>query len=185
MSEGWWESHSRRATASGMELMTYADYLQTNHWKRLRRVKLEQANYHCHRCESTWYLQVHHRVYRKSWYDSIPEDLEVVCGYCHKKEHGILRVNDRPIYTYKEREEIVAKLCPNNIPKPKPIKPRQPAPFNPKRKVTTIMNELVHGVKMKPIIPEIDRAIESLRKLKHQLLELNDPSLRLYGPQTV
>lgn len=91
--------------------MSYKEYLQTNHWKRLRRVKLEQAGYKCEQCESTFWLAVHHVSYRKSWFDSQPEDLKVLCNYCHKKAHGILKPNDRPIYTVAQRDSIVKNLC--------------------------------------------------------------------------
>lgn len=145
--------------------MTYLEYLQTNHWKRLRRVKLEQAGYACQRCDSTYFLQVHHRVYRKSWFDSIPEDLEAVCGYCHKKEHGILGINDRPIYTYSQRDAIVRKLCGDHKrtyrPPPKLGPKKSPA----LKDVKTICNHLIASFS----INALDSAIEQLSKIRQEV----------------
>jgi DNA-directed RNA polymerase subunit RPC12/RpoP len=83
----------------------YSEYLESIHWKTLRRKKLESARYRCERCGSSFKLQVHHRIYVGCWQRNTIEDLEVVCDYCHRKEHGLLRVNDRPVYTAEQRAE--------------------------------------------------------------------------------
>lgn len=66
----------------------YADFLRSGFWGDVRYRKLE-LNPRCQRCNSTRDLQVHHKFYRKSWYDTEIEDLETLCHDCHKKEHGI------------------------------------------------------------------------------------------------
>jgi len=78
-----------------MNTVQYQEYLQSDHWKNLRRVKLEQAGYKCSKCGSAFTLQVHHLNYRNIL-DVNEKDLVVLCRYCHEKEHGI-KSNARPI----------------------------------------------------------------------------------------
>jgi DNA-directed RNA polymerase subunit RPC12/RpoP len=72
-----------------MNKAEYQDYLGSDHWKALRRQRLELANYKCESCGSRHFLQVHHRKYRQIW-DATVADLVTLCDYCHKKEHGIV-----------------------------------------------------------------------------------------------
>lgn len=66
----------------------YRRFLQTPFWKELsERVKAAAGK--CARCDSVESPQSHHRVYREDWFETQPEDLEVLCRTCHKKEHGI------------------------------------------------------------------------------------------------
>lgn len=67
----------------------YASYLQSDHWKKLRRLKLESCGYKCNKCGSKFYLQVHHEQYRNI-YNVTLKDLVVLCRYCHEKAHGIV-----------------------------------------------------------------------------------------------
>ncbi|MDO8610974.1 MAG: hypothetical protein Q7R95_10620 [bacterium] len=63
----------------------YRNYLQSEHWKNLRREKLEK-NPRCERCSSYLSLDVHHREYH-NLYDVLLIDLETLCRLCHDKEH--------------------------------------------------------------------------------------------------
>lgn len=67
--------------------LPYAEYLQTEHWQKLRRVCLERSYNACNRCGSSVFLQVHHRNYERLGQERMI-DLEVLCDSCHKKEHN-------------------------------------------------------------------------------------------------
>jgi hypothetical protein len=66
----------------------YRLYLESNHWKELRRKRLEVAQYKCEKCKSPFSLQVHHIRYR-NLYDVEVGDLICLCDYCHQKHHGL------------------------------------------------------------------------------------------------
>ena len=68
-------------------------YLKTDHWKDLKRRKLELVN-SCEDCETKKYLDVHHLVYR-NLYDVELDDLVVLCRRCHKAEHKKSEEKDR------------------------------------------------------------------------------------------
>lgn len=70
--------------------VTYAEYLQTPHWKSIRARKLDSHGSACNRCRSTESIQVHRVYYSKSWWNCRLADLEVLCESCHQKEHRIL-----------------------------------------------------------------------------------------------
>jgi hypothetical protein len=71
-----------------MSKKAYAEYLQSEHWKVLKRKRLEIASYRCEVCGSPHMLHVHHLRY-KNLYDVLPSDLQVLCDYHHSKAHGI------------------------------------------------------------------------------------------------
>jgi hypothetical protein len=75
-------------TVQYMTKSEYQAYLESDHWKSLRRQKLEQSGYKCSKCGSPCNLQVHHLRYR-SIYNVKLSDLEVLCQYHHLKQHGI------------------------------------------------------------------------------------------------
>lgn len=66
----------------------YREFLKSDFWKEMSSMKRRMVG-RCERCPSTKRLQCHHRVYRKDWYDTRMEDLEVVCRDCHMVEHGL------------------------------------------------------------------------------------------------
>lgn len=68
--------------------MTYQDYLHTSHWRSLRYQVLKRDGFKCIRCNAKSALQAHHKVYRKSWFDTVPEDCITLCDRCHDIEHG-------------------------------------------------------------------------------------------------
>lgn len=65
----------------------YQIYLQSDHWKKLRQVKLEQSGRQCSFCGSKEDIQVHHLQYHNI-YDVCLGDLQVLCGFCHKLCHS-------------------------------------------------------------------------------------------------
>ena len=66
----------------------YQQYLLTEHWKQLRSKVIERDGNACCRCKSTTQLQVHHKIYRATPFDTILEDLETLCELCHAGVHG-------------------------------------------------------------------------------------------------
>jgi hypothetical protein len=60
-------------------------YLQSEHWKNLRKEKLEK-NPVCEDCGTPFSLDVHHKQYR-DLFDVRITDLETLCRICHNKEH--------------------------------------------------------------------------------------------------
>jgi len=52
-----------------------------------RRV-LEQCGWRCVRCGRTYLLQIHHRQFRSHGGTHRPENLEPVCGLCHRLIHA-------------------------------------------------------------------------------------------------
>src|SRR5262245_1603266 len=69
----------------------YLKYLESSHWKQLRRVVLDRDNFTCSHCGSHHLLRVHHKRYRKDLRACRPDDLITLCVKCHKKEHKRLR----------------------------------------------------------------------------------------------
>jgi len=78
------------ALAKGIEALrslSYAEYLQTNHWKRTRNHALRRAGFHCSRCNANRELQVHHLTYERLGAER-DSDLEVLCKACHENHHA-------------------------------------------------------------------------------------------------
>jgi hypothetical protein len=63
--------------------VTYQQYLQTDHWKEVRRMALEWAGYKCQVCNSPHELDVHHRTYERKGRERL-QDLTVLCRSCHQ-----------------------------------------------------------------------------------------------------
>lgn len=61
-------------------------YLQSDHWKNLRKEKLEK-NPNCEKCGKSYSLDIHHKEY-KGLYDVSISDLQTLCRICHDKEHA-------------------------------------------------------------------------------------------------
>lgn len=67
----------------------YREYLQTEHWRVLRSSVLDRDGHKCRKCGSGKFLQVHHRIYRTLWTETIADDLVTLCNDCHEREHDI------------------------------------------------------------------------------------------------
>jgi len=64
----------------------YIAYINSKEWYRRRAGRLVARNFSCERCGSNVALQVHHRTYRRLGAER-EEDLEVLCGLCHREHH--------------------------------------------------------------------------------------------------
>jgi len=91
----WRERRWRRAglAALGFKMEEYDNYLETPHWQAFRkRAFAEQlktlGENRCNRCrKSKVTLHVHHLTYERLGKELIT-DVEIICGECHKNEHG-------------------------------------------------------------------------------------------------
>jgi hypothetical protein len=69
-----------------MSTTKYQQYLKSEHWRILRGAKLQVCPT-CEVCGSKEEIEVHHKIYRDSWFDSRLQDLKTVCHYHHICEH--------------------------------------------------------------------------------------------------
>ena len=74
----------KSGTFAGYE--TYAQYLQTAHWKQVRQRALQRADGACQLCNSTIRLDVHHRTYENLGHE-YDWDVTVLCRECHGLFH--------------------------------------------------------------------------------------------------
>ena len=65
-----------------LEHITYREYLQTDHWRRIRWATLWLSDGRCQLCRSEKNLEVHHNNY-DCLFDERPEDLVALCNKCH------------------------------------------------------------------------------------------------------
>jgi hypothetical protein len=68
-------------------ILSYTDYLQTDAWKERARAAKDRAGWRCAVCPSGVNLEAHHRTYERVGCE-LPEDLVVLCGWCHRRHHG-------------------------------------------------------------------------------------------------
>ena len=65
----------------------YRQYLETNHWQRMRNMKLKEVGYKCQLCGKVdEILHVHHNTYERIGNEDM-NDLIVLCKHCHMKFH--------------------------------------------------------------------------------------------------
>jgi len=69
-----------------LKTMPYKEYLQTEHWKNIRKKVLAKARYKCQLCNNKNNLHVHHNTYENRGNERL-EDLIVLCEDCHTKFH--------------------------------------------------------------------------------------------------
>lgn len=69
-----------------LRTMPYDEYLQTMHWRHIRRLKLDEAGHRCEVCNAQDRLQVHHRTYERRGEEQL-SDLTVLCADCHGLFH--------------------------------------------------------------------------------------------------
>ena len=67
--------------------MSYAEYLQTDHWRRVRKMALEFWGNRCALCNSLKHLNVHHRTYPERGEETLLHVI-VLCQDCHDKHHA-------------------------------------------------------------------------------------------------
>ena len=73
--------------------MNYKAYLQGEHWKLMRRLRLEVDNEQCAVCGTKNYLNVHHKTYERIGVEKLA-DLITLCRECHAKYHDKLETGN-------------------------------------------------------------------------------------------
>lgn len=86
--------------------LPYKEYLQTDHWKNLRKSKLKQSGFKCQLCSSNKELHVHHNTYERKGYEYL-SDLVVLCGNCHAKFHDVVIDDESKGLTDKQLKNII------------------------------------------------------------------------------
>jgi len=91
-----YRKHSKQKIKSTLD---YKTYIKSEIWKLVvARIK-KQRNNSCEICGNKKYLQVHHLTYKNLGQEK-DEDLQLLCGACHMKQHGIEKKID--YNTFKE-----------------------------------------------------------------------------------
>lgn len=72
-----------------LKYMPYKEYLQTKHWKNIKKKTLIRAGYKCQLCSNKFNLNVHHNTYENRGEEK-DEDLVVLCEICHGRFHNKL-----------------------------------------------------------------------------------------------
>jgi len=66
----------------------YKQYLDSQYWAMLRRIKLEEADHRCQLCGTGYgkgvQLEVHHNTYERCPFREKLSDLVVLCSRCHR-----------------------------------------------------------------------------------------------------
>lgn len=92
-----WQNYLDEIKRTGMDrvyhTMRYQDYLLTDHWATLRRIKREQAGHCCQLCNTNDPLHIHHRTYKRRGYEEL-DDLIVLCADCHSLFHTHRRLDE-------------------------------------------------------------------------------------------
>lgn len=70
-----------------LPLLSYKEYLETDHWQRIRKESLKLADYACQVCNtSNVELHVHHRSYDNLGGEFLADTI-VLCKSCHELFH--------------------------------------------------------------------------------------------------
>ena len=70
--------------------ISYTDYLKSDHWRGIRKLKLEECSNACEVCgEDGVRLDIHHKNYETLGHESL-DDLAALCPYCHKDVHDVI-----------------------------------------------------------------------------------------------
>lgn len=91
-------------TSSNNMTNKYKQYLNSKEWLDIR-LDIITTRKKCERCGSTNRLQVHHKTY-KNIFNEEPEDLELLCGGCHKKEHDLIDKEKHHKETRKRKKKV-------------------------------------------------------------------------------
>lgn len=73
----------------------YLRYLESGHWKTLRKMAFERDGHKCTSCGGDYGLQGHHRRYRRDFRFCTVDDIQTLCYYCHRILHKKRRIERR------------------------------------------------------------------------------------------
>ena len=78
-----YQKHQRR--------QAYNDYLKSDDWQHVRKIKLQFADHLCEQCRRPASpgnpLDLHHLTYERFGHENLT-DLRVLCRQCHQTVHG-------------------------------------------------------------------------------------------------
>ena len=78
-----YQKHQRR--------QAYNDYLRSDDWQHIRKIKLQFADHLCEQCRRPASpsnpLDVHHLTYERFGHENLT-DVQVLCRECHQTAHG-------------------------------------------------------------------------------------------------
>ena len=77
-----------------MAYVNYKEYIQSDKWVKTRCDAILYAEGKCESCGSDKNLQVHHINYDNLGFEE-PDDLIVLCGRCHMKEHDLIPIKKK------------------------------------------------------------------------------------------
>lgn len=80
---------SRAIGILALRSMPYEDYLQTNHWRDIRKVAFARYNGQCLCSKDA--REVHHANYARKGFEW-PEDLIALCSECHARWHATWKI---------------------------------------------------------------------------------------------
>lgn len=77
-----------------MNKQQYTEYLQSDHWQKLRarkkrRVRKTAGKVRCAICGTEEQIETHHLQYRNI-YDVLTSDLRLLCRRCHQVAHDLM-----------------------------------------------------------------------------------------------
>ena len=67
--------------------MTYAEYMDSPQWLRLKGDAFKQLGMACNVCGDQDYLEVHHKRYPRGWRLDCVANLEILCADHHDQRH--------------------------------------------------------------------------------------------------
>jgi hypothetical protein len=70
-----------------MRYLNYAAFLLSAEWRAMRLAAIHRAGGRCLVCNSSERLEVHHRTYERVGGGELPDDLVVLCDWCHGLFH--------------------------------------------------------------------------------------------------
>ncbi len=71
--------------------LSYDDYLRSDHWREVRRRCLWRWDYRCAVCNSSQFVDVHHRTYERLGAER-ETDVIALCRRCHDLYHARGRI---------------------------------------------------------------------------------------------
>lgn len=86
---GWkYNKEHKIKCSNGEEVKGYSNYLQTKHWKKMRKKVAEYYNYTCVRCNGVFKerYHIHHNNYKRLGNEKM-SDVSFYCNRCHAIIH--------------------------------------------------------------------------------------------------
>lgn len=75
--------------------LAYRAYLQTHHWRELKKRKRAETPKECVFCKSGNSVQLHHMIYRSTFDETLLEDTCWLCRLCHQTFHRCASVKKK------------------------------------------------------------------------------------------